>query len=95
LNYYGSKEWANSCLKIGIQECLNFDRVRAARLSEIDYFIKELQAQGWPWQSRILRSWKYRCWHDLKPLVEMDPAPLDPSLQPLKGADSIKRWRDS
>jgi len=43
---------------------------------EIDLYIKELARAGYPWQSRLLRSWKFRFWHDL---------------QPLKGADSIKK----
>ena len=70
--WYGSKEWANAVLKLGIAECFNFDRVRAARLIEIDYYIKELYANGWLWQSKILRSWKYRYWNVLQPPKEAD-----------------------
>lgn len=78
--YYGSKAWADLCLRIAIAECRNFDRVRSARLMEIDYFIDELYVNGWTWHSKILRSWKYRCWRDLQPPKEADSIKKDGGL---------------
>lgn len=65
--WYGSKAWADLVLRLEIAECRNEGRVRSARLLEINYFIRELGDQGWSWHSKILRSWKYRCWHLLQP----------------------------
>lgn len=54
--YYGSKEWANSILKIGIAECNNVGRVEFARLQEIFYIMRVLSENGYEWQARRLRN---------------------------------------
>ena len=56
LSYYGSREWANSVLKIGIGECKNVGRVEFARLQEIFYIMRVLSEYGFEWQARRLRN---------------------------------------
>jgi hypothetical protein len=53
---YGSKEWANSVLRIAIHELKNTDRVLAARQLEIYYFLGELERFGFKWQVARLRN---------------------------------------
>ena len=55
-SYYGSKEWANSVLRLAIQELKNSARVLSARQLEIYYFLGELEAYGWIWQAKRLRN---------------------------------------
>ena len=67
---YGSKEWANEILKIGIKECKNIGRVGWARYYEILYYIRLLNNNGFWWQSRCLRFWMHRYWDLLQPKVD-------------------------
>lgn len=73
---YGSKAWADGVLRLAIAECKNFERVKSARCSEINYFIDELYLNGWVWHSKILRAWKHRYWYDLQP-IKADSALAD------------------
>ena len=56
VSYYGSKDWANSVLRIAIGELKNKDRVLSARQLEIFYFLGELEAYGFVWQAKRLRN---------------------------------------
>jgi hypothetical protein len=53
--YYGSKEWANSVLRIGIADCRDLDRDRGSCSQEIMYCMKILSEAGYVWQVGILR----------------------------------------
>lgn len=53
---YGSKDWANSVLRLAIQELKNIDRVLSARQLEIYYFLHELERLGFKWQVARLRN---------------------------------------
>jgi hypothetical protein len=55
-SYYGSKDWANSVLKIAIAEVKNSQRVLSARQLEVFYFLDELRKYGWSWQVARLRN---------------------------------------
>jgi len=55
-SYYGSREWANSVLRLAIQELKNKDRVLSARQLEVFYFLGELESYGFVWQARRLRN---------------------------------------
>ena len=55
-DFYGSKKWANTLLKIGIHQCNNEGRVKSARLQEIFFIMRSLSEYGYEWQARILES---------------------------------------
>jgi len=55
-SYYGSKDWANFVLKIGIAECNNVGRVEFARHQEILYYLRILEKAGYRWQVDRLRN---------------------------------------
>jgi hypothetical protein len=55
-SYYGSREWANSVLRLAIQELKNTDRVLSARQLEVYYFLGELERLGFKWQVARLRN---------------------------------------
>jgi len=54
--YYGSKDWANSVLRLGVAECNNVDRVESARLQEVFYCLEVLEEAGFAWQVARLRN---------------------------------------
>ena len=54
--FYGSKDWANSLLKIGIQACNENHRVESSRFQEIFYCMRILSEHGYEWQARRLRN---------------------------------------
>jgi len=54
--YYGSKDWANSILRLAIAELKNENRVLFARQQEIFYFLHELEVYGYWWQVARLRN---------------------------------------
>jgi hypothetical protein len=53
--FLGSKGWANSVLRLCIQELKNSNRVLSARQLEVFYFLDELKRYGFVWQTRVLR----------------------------------------
>lgn len=56
---YGSRAWANSILRLGIQEVKNRARDRASRLQLIAYFLRLLEENGFWWQYARLRNQVY------------------------------------
>ena len=53
---FGSREWANSLLRLGIAVCNNVDRVEGSRLQELFYIMRVLSEYGFEWQARRLRN---------------------------------------
>jgi hypothetical protein len=54
--FLGSKEWANSVLRLAIRELKNVDRVLEARQLEVYYFLDDLRDHGFVWQVARLRN---------------------------------------
>ena len=58
-SYYGSRQWSNDILRLGIKEVKNRDRDRASRLQLIAYFLRLLEENGFWWQYERLRNQVY------------------------------------
>lgn len=54
MSYYGSKEWANSLLRIAIADCRDLARDPGSCSQEILYIKRELLNYGFVWQSTVL-----------------------------------------
>jgi len=55
-SWYGSREWANSVLRLAIQELKNKGRVLSARQLEVFYCLEVLEEAGFVWQVKRLRN---------------------------------------
>lgn len=53
---YGSKAWANLCLRAGIRELKNLNRDPGARKHEVLVIARALEENGFWWQAKTLRS---------------------------------------
>ena len=67
---FGSKDWANYLLREGIHVLQDWDREPGSRALEVLCTIELLEQEGFWWQSRTLRSWLHKYWHELRPSDE-------------------------